>query len=360
MTKKTNSVILRLGVSSFWKNKCIKLNSVWSKFQLEHLLVVELKKIRFVLVDLIFESKLVQIFVYNSFKLDLNFSSQIKKFYQKKFKVDCIKQKLSCSERRIAFYINKKRKCIILQNKVSLLNLVLKRNLKKYLCKYLKFLFLGISKLVKFCQLVISKRVWKTNYNLINIYILRRKFRRRFGFIKLAFIRLYISILIYFVCGSLFTIWIRNVLFSTGLFKKRYIKALKVKQAKKTLRKKKKGSKRNLRLINYFLFLATTFCKSSLIGNYLVLELKRFKNHLRALVSFTVILEKLYYNHKIMFKGIVLRVTGKLGGKMRKSKYHYKLGKSNLQVIKIPLSYFLGVSATRFGILSIKVWLIFI
>ena len=43
---------------------------------------------------------------------------------------------------------------------------------------------------------------------------------------------------------------------------------------------------------------------------------------------------------------------------MRKSKYHYKLGKVQLQTLKSSLNYSLGLSYTKFGIISIKIWLL--
>lgn len=350
MTKKTNSVILRLGVSSFWKNKCMKLNSVWNKFQLESLLVSELEKIRLVLVSIIFESKLVQIFVYNDFQL--SFSSQIKQFYNKKLNIGIIKNKLSCSERRIAFFIKKKKYHIFVKNKILLLDLLFKKYLRCCLRNYLKFHLILVNKLIRSFKLFLIKKIWKNNLKSIKVYCVKSKFRRKFGFIKLAFIRLYISILIFFVSGYFFKVWIRNILFSTGLWKNR-------RRKKSLVLTKKKGSTKEIRMLYFFLLTATVFYKSSLIGQYLAFQIKKFKNHLRILRNFTNMLEKLYYNHRIKFNGIIIRATGKLGGKMRKSKYHYKLGKANLQIIETPLSYYLGISATRFGIISIKIWLVF-
>jgi ribosomal protein S3 len=43
---------------------------------------------------------------------------------------------------------------------------------------------------------------------------------------------------------------------------------------------------------------------------------------------------------------------------MRKSKYHYDIGKVQLQTLKIILSYSLSFSYTKFGILSTKFWIL--
>jgi ribosomal protein S3 len=57
---------------------------------------------------------------------------------------------------------------------------------------------------------------------------------------------------------------------------------------------------------------------------------------------------------KISLLGIQLRVSGKLDGRMRRSKYHYNVGKVQLQTLKIFLNYSLSISYTKYGIISIK------
>jgi ribosomal protein S3 len=57
---------------------------------------------------------------------------------------------------------------------------------------------------------------------------------------------------------------------------------------------------------------------------------------------------------KISLWGIQLRVAGKLDGRMRKSKYHYNIGKVQLQTLKTFLNYSISISYTKFGIISIK------
>ena len=54
-----------------------------------------------------------------------------------------------------------------------------------------------------------------------------------------------------------------------------------------------------------------------------------------------------------------MQVSGKLNGKMRKSKYHYSIGKVQLQTLMTTLDYHLGISYTKFGILSTKFWILY-
>ena len=66
-------------------------------------------------------------------------------------------------------------------------------------------------------------------------------------------------------------------------------------------------------------------------------------------------LERLFFSNILKFKGFQLRVAGKLNGKMRKSKYHYKLGKTEFQVLNIYVAYSFFISYTKFGVLSLKI-----
>jgi len=54
-----------------------------------------------------------------------------------------------------------------------------------------------------------------------------------------------------------------------------------------------------------------------------------------------------------------LRLTGKLSGKMRKSKYGYRIGKVQLHTIDSKVIYSSDLSYTKFGIISIKLWILY-
>ncbi len=60
-----------------------------------------------------------------------------------------------------------------------------------------------------------------------------------------------------------------------------------------------------------------------------------------------------------LFKGIRIYVTGKLNGKMRRKTYSFKLGRLSIQQIDSNLDYFKATSFTKFGTLSVKVWVFF-
>ena len=106
------------------------------------------------------------------------------------------------------------------------------------------------------------------------------------------------------------------------------------------------------------LFLSTYYMNSALIAEYLAIALQRNKKHKWVLKKFISILERLFFSNILKFKGFQLRVAGKLNGKMRKSKYHYKLGKTEFQVLNIYVAYSFFLSYTKFGVLSLKIWLL--
>jgi len=117
---------------------------------------------------------------------------------------------------------------------------------------------------------------------------------------------------------------------------------------------KRNFEKPNERFLFYTLLLATQYRNSNLIGEFISNEIEKNKNHFRVLGFFTKSLEDFFFTKVLKFKGFQLRLTGKLGGKMRKSKYHYKLGKVQLQTLSSSLSYSLCLSYTKFGVISIK------
>jgi hypothetical protein len=108
----------------------------------------------------------------------------------------------------------------------------------------------------------------------------------------------------------------------------------------------------------YILLLSSRYNQTRIISDYLVNNIRTTKKHHLILKKFVNLVEFFFVNKLIMFLGLQIRITGKLGGKMRKSKYHYKLGKVCLQTLKVGLNYTLGISFTKFGVISIKIWLL--
>ena len=110
---------------------------------------------------------------------------------------------------------------------------------------------------------------------------------------------------------------------------------------------------------NFFtLYLSLVYKNSQLLAEYLSECIKKDKQHRKILQKCTDSIEKIFFSKLLFLSGMQIRVTGKLGGKMRRSKYHYKLGTVQLQTLKHFVSYSCLPVYTKFGLISIKVWLV--
>jgi ribosomal protein S3 len=103
------------------------------------------------------------------------------------------------------------------------------------------------------------------------------------------------------------------------------------------------------------ILLSTHYNQSKMIALYLATMIKQNKKHHIVLKNFILLVEFFFFKRILRFLGLQIRVTGKLGGKMRRSKFHYKLGKVCLQTLSIGLNFNIALSYTKFGIISIKV-----
>jgi ribosomal protein S3 len=99
---------------------------------------------------------------------------------------------------------------------------------------------------------------------------------------------------------------------------------------------------------------AILYNNAGIISDYLSVIISSDTNHKRSLKKFITIFEIFFFSNLLQLTGFQLRLNGKLNGKMRKSKYHYKVGKVQLQTLKILLNFSLAISYTKFGTISIK------
>jgi len=114
----------------------------------------------------------------------------------------------------------------------------------------------------------------------------------------------------------------------------------------------------NLNNLEFMLYLS---CKLRLIGiftRYLAKNLASENKHRRLLWQVVNSIKRLR-GHVALFKGLRIYVTGKLNGKMRRKTYSFKTGELAVQQLNTNLDYFKSTSFTKFGVLSIKVWIFF-
>jgi len=86
------------------------------------------------------------------------------------------------------------------------------------------------------------------------------------------------------------------------------------------------------------------------ISNFILVS----KNHFRDLKIFVDYFRKFVDKNIFSMFGVLLRLTGKVGGRMRKRKYQVKLGQTPSLTFDFKISYCKSLSFTRFGVISIK------
>lgn len=225
-------------------------------------------------------------------------------------------------------------------NTSSLLMLVLnKYYFRNYLFQKLKGVSLNGINFVAVSKVLQLSSVSKNLSNL-DSWSNKQKVRKVRGLLKLKLIGLQLSNIFLRNASSHLAVTVTNVLLSKGLAR--------------LIAPNRKYEKSDGRYLYYLIFLSTTYGISNALATFLSLGIRKDKNHFRFLRYFIKELENLYQSNHIKVEGLQLRLSGKLGGKMRKSKYHYKLGKVQLQTFRTGLSYSICTSYTKFGVISVK------
>lgn len=357
MTKKTNSLVIRYGINTLWKNKNTLVETLANILQLNKLIYIWLKKKNLNVLDIHYKSKNLRIFVYNQPFIGDKIKSQIIKYYKKNLNLNLVIQKFGI-ERQFLISILiasnlrgiKNLSFTIFRKNIfsSFISLLLKKyllfllyicidNLKKINKKFEFFFFKGlISILNNF--LCVNK---KTNFFFFSKFIFLRKLN---GFLKLSLLSKSLENTIYSLTRKEIKLKINNIFLNKG-FPRVPIFGQKV-------------IKPEFRFKFFTLFISLIYKNSKLLAEHLSELIKKNKQHRKTLQTFTNFFEKIFFSKLLFLSGIQIRATGKLGGKMRRSKYHYKLGMARLQTLKYLVSYSCVSSYTKFGIISIKIWLI--
>lgn len=349
MSKKTNSLLYRFGISTLWKNKSVNKKSISNIVKLESVVFKELKKNRLKVSLIKYEENVINISVYNSVNRTKNLKYLIKKYFSKVLCFQKVMEKFGLNFQFICQF---------------LVGTKIRRIKSKYFsfsfnffwlffCKYFIFLFLHKEKFYK--SIVFNKIVWllKNLSNLHNKVIFFKKIfnnnnnyevklRKTCGLLKIKLLSIYLENIVFKYSNFFFDVWISHIFLQKGIV----IDSKVVKKYKKQ------------KQVLHTILLGSFYMNTSIISDYLSFLLVSTKNHKKILKIFLDIFEKLFFSNIIKLKGFQLRIAGKLGGKMRKSKYNYKLGKVQLRSLNFCLNYSLGLSYTKFGVISVKVWLL--
>ena len=110
--------------------------------------------------------------------------------------------------------------------------------------------------------------------------------------------------------------------------------------------------KSSLLLCRYLCFIIPRFCKKKRKGRKIIFFLSSLKSLIRLIFSSGLI-------NKESIKGIKIVIKGRINGSRRKRIYSIKYGLSSTQSFSNPVSYYQGDCLTIFGILGVKVWIIY-
>jgi len=346
MTKKTNSLLFRLGINSLWRKKISSSSKVFNINRIEKFIYNELQKYKLISLSLKWKKETIYIQTLSGWDISKYLKKKILLHYKKTRNIKNLAQQYNLNHYYLldilnamrvvyknfykqtnkfaTFYIYKKKKKVS-----SFLNLLYQSNL---------FDWTKLVKLVNYSNGKVNKIIFY-DMKFVNSFSCStfQKLKKINGLLYFKFLNVFIENIIFRWTNCNIKVNINNIWCNYGLI------------MNYTLNK------------DYFLrllLLSCTYNNSIILSNYIAHQLKKNKKHKKILKNLTRVIWIFWKNIKIGLRGLQVKVSGKLDGKMRKSKYNYKIGKVQLQTLETFLNYSLAVSYTRFGVISIKLWIV--
>ena len=112
------------------------------------------------------------------------------------------------------------------------------------------------------------------------------------------------------------------------------------------------------RKLYFWIYLFFSIQNTELFTRWVGSLLSRTYQHRKKIKFFIQIIHFLFIRKLVNFKGFKIYISGKLNGKMKRSKYGYKMGEIWLNTFNNKINYYYLPLYTKFGIFSLKIWLI--
>lgn len=342
MTKKTNSLVFRLGLTSLWYNFCKEVNIY--KFHLDFIIIKEAKYKNLSIFNINYALNLVNIILYSN-----NDKNNLEKLIFLYFNYICdiykVVEKFALSEKIVIKIIKTKK---VNLNYLNNLNIFWYLYIKYFYLKYLFFIS-SINKIAYKINnyLVFFKKIVFFNLNFLRFNNnllksnLKFKLRKILGLVELNIFSIKLENIIWLIANIFFIVIITNLFLWSGIY---IFSTYKNKIFKKLF---------------YILLISINYKWIQNTCNYISSYLKFQTSHTKFLNLFINYVEVLFFKKFFSFFGLQLRVNGKLNFKTRKSKYHYQLGIVKLQKLKIGINYAESLCYTKFGVIGIKTWLLY-
>jgi hypothetical protein len=355
MTKKTSALLLRFGFSTFWKARGVSNSNILIMLQLENIVYKELKKKKLVLLKSTYEVKCISIDVYNNVqRFNRIFRKQVVLYYKQGFSLKAIVCKFGVCERYILWFLRRAKIVIKRPVKVNRCSIFVNSTIFLFI-RYLLKLFKVNLIFIKRCFRILKQIVIIKSLNFLvhyfyssNTFILKNRKqgfnkKRRYvqGIIYFRSYMLQLANIIFWRCGLIFNVIITHVFLKKNIiylsFKWKYFKWFE-------------------RFLAYTIVISSKYFNSQLLAKYISNFILVSKNHFRDLKIFVDYFRKFVDKNIFSMFGVLLRLTGKVGGRMRKRKYQVKLGQTPSLTFDFKISYCQSLSFTRFGVISIKLW----
>jgi hypothetical protein len=114
----------------------------------------------------------------------------------------------------------------------------------------------------------------------------------------------------------------------------------------------KQTNKKKYVIILFCFIYSNTFVLNNILG--LILQTTKSKQHIKNLLSILNVIKTLFNSQIISIYGFKFQIKGKLGGKLRKSKFKYSLGKITNSSFSLRVCYSAIAIYTKYGVFGLK------
>lgn len=373
MTKSVNSISLRLGYNIFWLHK---KSNIFTFFTFNSIFIFFQKEFRKKLV-VCFKMKLsIDAIILNVYNLNtkskeclkltkINWeflvvkNTKYKKHYNKRINALMFIKKLNINSYYIHDYTNYFYKLFTLYSKFE--NWLQKIIFYKFILFNYTFSLLMPSRSNKMIEFVLKGYHIKNYINLnklshsVNLKkkILINKVEKIiiFHHLQFKFLGILFENLLLYYYARFFKVSINSII--NNLTLDSFFFLTKYNQHLMNLILKSRNRK-----LYFWLYLFFSIQNVELFTRWIGSLLSKTYQHRKKIKGFIQIINFLFTKKLINFKGFKVYISGKLNGKMKRSKYGYKMGEIWLNTLNNKINYYYLPLYTKFGIFSLKVWLI--
>ena len=332
MSRTTNSILLRYGITVFWASSFYTQKQSNIYLQLNSLLQLILRNyfLKLLRMQHIYSHLILYVFTFKIEKLS----------FLKKYLI-FLKKKNNSKLRKIygITALNKKKKKKI--NKLQYLTyLKIQCNINLLKIKYNK-------KIPKSVTTLLTKKIFyvrqKHRKKLMSFF--KIKLLKLNHLIKIKLLELFIVFAIAFYSKKQYTIKINLITEKIQNIKLPFFfKIITDNESKQRF---------------FIILLSFMFFNSSILTSYLnnVIKNVKDKKHVHILTFFFKKVNTLFLQQIIPLSGLKFKIAGRLNGKLRKSRFGYTLGSVKLMTFNLHFNYSYECVYTQYGVFSLKLWL---